>query len=150
MTMKWLLSLALVTFASAATAQTHAELKEQVRQAEIAFAKTMADRDYAAFASFIAEDSVFFGRSEAYRGKAAVVASWKQLYEGPQAPFSWRPDTVEVLNSGELALSSGPVLDPAGQRFGTFQSIWRREKDGRWRVIFDKGADYCAPEPEKK
>ena len=149
--MKWVLLSALVALASAAAAETNAELKEQVRQAEVAFAKTMADRDYAAFATFIAEDSVFFGRSEAFRGKAAVVASWKQLYEGPQAPFSWGPDTVEVLDSGQLALSSGPVLDPTGKRFGTFQSIWRREKDGRWRVIFDKGADYCPPPaPEKK
>jgi ketosteroid isomerase-like protein len=149
--MNWILSSALVAFASAAAAETNAELQEQVRQAEIAFAKTMADRDYAAFATFIAEDSVFFGRTEAYRGKAAVVASWKQLYEGPKAPFSWGPDTVEVLDSGQLALSSGPVLDATGQRFGTFQSIWRREKDGSWRVIFDKGADYCPPPaPEKK
>ncbi len=36
-----------------------------------------------------AEDSVFFGRSEAFRGKAVVVASWEQLFEGPQAPF-WK------------------------------------------------------------
>ena len=143
--MKWILSSALVALASAAAAETNAELKEQVRQAEIAFAKTMADRNHAAFATFIAEDSVFFGRSEAFRGKAAVVASWKQLYEGPQAPFSWGPETVEVLDSGELALSSGPVLDSTGKRFGTFQSIWKREKDGGWRVIFDKGADYCPP-----
>jgi len=143
--MKWILSSALVALASAAAAETNAELKEQVRQAEIAFAKTMADRNHAAFATFIADDSVFFGRSEALRGKAAVVAGWKQLYEGPQAPFSWGPETVEVLSSGELALSSGPVLDPTGKRFGTFQSIWKREKDGGWRVIFDKGADYCPP-----
>jgi ketosteroid isomerase-like protein len=150
--MKWVFLSALVAFpaVAAAAAETNAELKEQVRQAEIAFAKTMADRNLDAFASFIAEDSVFFGRSEAFRGKAAVVASWKQLYEGPEAPFSWAPDTVEVLDSGELALSSGPVLDPKGKRFGTFQSIWRREKGGRWRVIFDKGADYCPPSPPEK
>jgi ketosteroid isomerase-like protein len=144
--MKWLLVLIVAAaVVPGAGAETNAELREQVRQSEIAFAKTMADRDHAAFATFIAEDSVFFGRTEAFRGKAAVVASWKPLYDGPQAPFSWAPDTVEVLAGGDLALSSGPVLDPTGKRFGTFQSIWRREKDGRWRVVFDKGADYCPP-----
>ncbi len=148
--MKLKLWLAFVALAPLAAAETNAELTEQVRKAEVAFAKTMADRDYAAFATFIGEDSVFFGRSAAFRGKAAVVASWKGLYEGPLAPFSWGPDTVEVLDSGELAITSGPVLDPAGQRFGTFQSIWRREKDGRWRVIFDKGTDYCAPPAAEK
>ena len=138
-------------YASAAAAESNADRREKVRQAEMAFAKTMADRDHAAFATFVAEDSVFFGRTEALRGKAAVVAGWKPLFEGPQAPFSWRPETVEVLDSGELALSSGPVLDSAGKRSGTFQSIWRRENDGRWRVVFDKGTDYCpppAPEPK--
>jgi ketosteroid isomerase-like protein len=111
----------------------------------------MADRDHAAFATFVAEDSVFFGPTEAFRGKAAVVTGWKGLYEGAKAPFSWAPEVVEVLAGGDLALSSGPVLDPAGRRVGTFQSIWRRENDGQWRVIFDKGADYCPPAaPEKK
>lgn len=25
----------------------------------------------------------------------------------------------------------------------TFNSIWRREAQGRWRVVFDKGCDVC-------
>ena len=57
---------------------------------------------------------------------------------GP-APFSWKPDVIEVLPSGNLAISSGPVLDPGGKKIGNFSSIWRREPDGRWLVIFDKG-----------
>ncbi len=140
--MKWTLA-ALLAFAPAVTAESNAELKEQVRRTEIAFAKTMADRDHAAFASFLAEDTVFFGRT-VERGKAAVALAWKRFYDAPQAPFSWTPDTVEVLDSGTLGLSSGPVFDPSGARVGTFNSIWRREQDGRWRVIFDKGCD-CAP-----
>ena len=140
--MKWSLA-AVAAIAPFAFAETNAELKEQVRQSEIAFAKTMADRDHAAFTSFVADEAVFFGRT-VQRGKAAVAEAWKGLYEGPTAPFSWTPDTVEVLDSGTLGLSSGPVFDAAGKRMGTFSSIWRREKDGRWRVIFDKGCD-CPP-----
>jgi hypothetical protein len=68
-----------------------------------------------------------------------VVASWKGLFEGAQAPFSWEPDIVEVLDPATLALSSGPVRDREGKRIGTFNSIWRRERDGPWRVVFDKG-----------
>jgi ketosteroid isomerase-like protein len=148
--MKWVIRLALCSAVGAgAAAEANLELREQVRQAELAFAKTMADRDHAAFATFVSEEAVFFGRSGAQRGKGAVVAAWKGLYEGPQAPFSWAPDTVEVLDSGTLALSSGPVVDPTGVRTGTFQSIWRRESDGSWRVIFDKGADYCPPREKR-
>ena len=121
-----------------ASAETHAELAAQVRAAETAFAKTMADRDHAAFSSFLADEAIFFGQG-ALRGKAAIAAGWKTYFEGPAAPFSWEPVTVEVLDSGTLALSSGPVRDPQGQQIGTFSSIWRREADGKWRVVFDKG-----------
>jgi len=120
-------------------AETNDALREQVRARERAFAKTMADRDHAAFQSFLADEAVFFGRAGATRGKAAVAAEWKPLFESPAAPFSWDPETVEVLDSGTLAISSGPVKRPDGTRSGTFNSIWRREKDGVWRVVFDKG-----------
>ena len=106
---------------------------------EVAFAKTMADRDHKAFSSFLSNEAVFFGQASTLRGKAAVAEGWRRFYEGPQAPFSWGPDRVEVLDSGGLALSSGPVFDPAGKRTGTFTSIWRKEADGTWRIIFDKG-----------
>lgn len=118
------------------------ELSEQVRNAEIAFAKTMADRDHGAFVSFLADEAVFVGRTKR-RGKAQVAEGWKPFFAGQQAPFSWAPETVEVLDSGTLALSSGPVWNAAGQRTGTFNSVWRREKDGRWKVILDNGCPPC-------
>jgi ketosteroid isomerase-like protein len=131
-----------LSFTPSAWCETRAELAQQVRDAENGFAATMAARDLKAFESFLADEAVFFGQ-EALRGKAAVVAGWKSFYEKPQAPFSWRSESVEVLDSGRLAHSSGPVLNPKGERVGTFNSIWRREGDGRWKVVFDKGCDVC-------
>jgi ketosteroid isomerase-like protein len=107
----------------------------------------MADRDFAAFASHVAEESIFFGSSGPTRGKAAVLADWKPFFEGAAAPFSWKPEVVEVLASGSLAHSSGPVWDAQGKRIGTFNSIWRREADGRWLVVFDKGCPVCECAP---
>lgn len=132
-----------MALAGAASAETNLELKEQVRKAETAFAKSMADRDHTAFATHVAEDAVFFGSRDVQRGKAAVVAAWKPLFDGPQAPFSWSPAEVEVLDSGTLAMSSGPVLDPSGKRFGTFTSVWHRDKDGSWKIVLDKGCPPC-------
>ncbi len=135
------LALAAVTLSAAPTPQSTSDLQAEVRGAERAFAKTMADRDHAAFTSFLADEAVFFGGATPLRGKAAIAAGWKPFFEGPQAPFSWDPEVVEVLDSGTLALSSGPVKDPQGQVVGIFNSIWRREADGRWRVVFDKGCE---------
>lgn len=120
-------------------AQTREELTRQVQAAESSFAATMAQRDLAAFTSHLATETVFFGRRGEVRGKQAVADDWKRFFEGPAAPFSWRPETVAVLDSGTLGLTSGPVFDPTGKRIGTFNSVWRREADGGWRIIFDKG-----------
>lgn len=116
-----------------------AALERQVADTERAFAKTMADRDLAAFSSFLSEETVFFSGPEPLRGKQAVTAWWRRFYEKPEAPFSWEPARVEALDSGTLALSTGPVLDPAGKCVGSFTSIWRQEAPGVWRIIFDKG-----------
>jgi ketosteroid isomerase-like protein len=116
-----------------------ADLARQVADQERAFAKTMADRDHEAFSSFISDEGIFWGQKGVLRGRAQVAAGWKPFFDGPQAPFSWEPERVEVLDSGTLALSSGPVRDPSGKAIGTFNSVWRLESDGRWRVIFDKG-----------
>jgi len=132
-------ALASLLIAGPATAQTNADLARQVVVAESSFAHTMAARDHEAFASFIAPDAIFFSRQGPLRGRAAVLEAWAPFFAGPDAPFSWRPELVEVLDSGTLALTSGPVRDPTGRRTGTFNSIWRREPNDQWRVVFDKG-----------
>jgi ketosteroid isomerase-like protein len=114
-------------------------LTRQVFAAESSFAATMANRDSTAFAAFVAPDAVFFGEKSVMRGKTAVVAGWRAFFVEPTAPFSWKPETVEVLASGTLAHSSGPVHDAKGRQIGIFNSIWRREADGNWRIVFDKG-----------
>ena len=116
---------------------------DQVRAAETAFAKSMADRDLAAFTALLADDTVFWGGKGVNRGKAAVAADWKRFFNGPAAPFSWAPADVEVLNSGTLGFTSGPVFDPKGNRIGTFNSVWQRQPDGTWKIIFDKGCPPC-------
>jgi ketosteroid isomerase-like protein len=123
--------------------QAGAALREQVMATERAFARTMADRDFAAFTSFLSEEAVFFSGPTPLRGKAAVAAWWKRLYEKKEAPFSWEPAEVEVLDSGTLALSTGPVRDPAGKVVATFTSVWRLEAPGTWRIVLDKGNDVC-------
>jgi len=130
--------LAASAFATDVAGQT--DVDRQVEAREIAFARTMADRDLGAFLTFIAPEAIFFDGNEPLRGREAIGRAWAPFFEGPSAPFSWHPDLVEVLETGELALTSGPVRDPSGAVVGRFNSIWRREADGRWLVVFDKGS----------
>jgi ketosteroid isomerase-like protein len=129
--------------AGARAAEPVEALAARVRARETAFARTMADRDHAAFATFVAAEALFLGRS-VLRGREAVAEGWKPYFEGDKAPFSWQPDRVEVVDSGTLAFSTGPVLDSEGKRVGTFNSTWRLEKDGEWRVVLDSGCPPCA------
>jgi ketosteroid isomerase-like protein len=129
--------------AASQRAPSKVELERQVAETERAFAGTMAKRDFAAFSSFLSDETVFFNGPTALRGKEQVAGHWKRFFEKPDAPFSWEPEQIEVLGSGALALSSGPVRDREGKLIATFTSIWRLEAPGAWRIVFDKGNDVC-------
>lgn len=111
-----------------------------LEQREIAFAKTMADRDVKAFQSFISPEAIFFSGNKPLIGSDTILKAWGPFFQGDTAPFSWYPDVIEVLESGNLGLTSGPVLSGSGEEIGRFNSIWRMDEDGAWRVVFDKGS----------
>lgn len=136
----WTAAFALVASRHASAQPTSPTLQQQVFAAERAFARSMAERDRAGFASAISEEAIFFNGPTVLRGKAQVVSGWASYFEGKTAPFSWDPDQVEVLDSGNLALSTGLVRNPDGKVIARFNSIWRLEAPGVWRVIFDKGS----------
>lgn len=47
------------------------------------------------------------------------------------------------------AADGAPVYDPPGRCIAEFNSIWRQDEDGRWRVIFDKGCHAFPAEGER-
>jgi ketosteroid isomerase-like protein len=134
--------------ATTATRADTAALAGEVRGAETAFARAMADRNFELFASFIADDAVFINAGQPLRGKTAVLLHWQRFFDRAQAPFAWAPQIVEVAPSGGLAYSEGPVTLPDGRVPMRYASTWRLEPDGRWRVVFDNGHSNC--ECEKK
>jgi ketosteroid isomerase-like protein len=118
-------------------------LRQEATIAEIAFAKSMADRDLEAFSRFIADDAIFLNDNKPLRGKAAVIAHWQRFFKSEKAPFSWRPDLVDVSAMENLAVSTGPVFNSEGKLIARFNSTWRMESPGVWRVVFDSGCDVC-------
>lgn len=122
---------------------SNAELRQQVVDAERGFAATMQARDHAAFTRFIADEAIFFSGPTVLRGREAIAKAWIQYYDKPRAPFSWAPEDVEVVASGTLAYSGGPIRDPDGKVIGRYNSIWRLEAPGLWKVVFDRGSDFC-------
>lgn len=147
--MKHALLLAAGLLSTAAGANPDLEtLREQVRLAECAFARSMADRDFEAFARHVADDTVFFAPGMR-RGKAQVLEGWKRFFEGAQAPFSWAPQQVEMLADGSLGYSTGLVRGPDGKANSRFNSVWRRNGQGQWQVVFDSGSPLSEAEKAK-
>lgn len=132
------ISIAMLALASGSRL-SNAELQRQVARTERAFAATMAARDHAAFAGFLAQEAVFISGASTLRGRDAVAEAWRGYFTDAQAPFSWEPEQVVVVDSGTLAYSGGPVRDRTGRLIGRYNSIWRLEAPGRWQIVFDRG-----------
>lgn len=150
MTKTLLAGLAGLALAGGVAAQPDPDaLTRQVADTERAFARSMAERDHAAFTKHLSEHAVFFSGPKVLQGRAAVAAAWKRFFEAKEAPFSWEPDQVVVLADGTLAHSSGPVRGPDGKPIARFNSVWRLEAPGTWRIVFDKGEAWEAPAAAK-
>ncbi len=141
--MKYLIFIFLTAvYGNDALAQAIDNIETEVAKVERAFAKTMADRNFGAFSSFLADDTVFWNNGSALRGKQAVMNVWQAYYDNEAAPFKWEPETVMLIKGGNLALSTGPVSDESSI-FMYYTSVWRKEADGNWKIILDKGQKYC-------
>ena len=114
-----------------------ADPAEEVRQAEIAFAKAFADRDQAKFFGFVLDDASFLAPLRTMSGKQAITDRWSRFFSGPEAPFSWGPERVAVNKAGTVGLSTGPVFDPKGSHAGNYSSVWLKQPDGSWKILFD-------------
>ena len=128
-----------------AESQEDARLVEAVRCAELAFAYSVEHGDRAAFEGFLADDARFAG-ARLLRGPEEILQGWEQLLDSDYPRLTWRPAIVEILADGELALSRGPYLlvvrDAEGslvESWGYYNSIWRRNAEGRWKIQADMG-----------
>jgi ketosteroid isomerase-like protein len=146
------LTLALIVFFSSTAL---ADLADEVRCREIGFSKSAEARDAESFASFIDADARFVGSSVTH-GPAAIAKAWSVFLSDGGPAIKWRPQIIEVLEDGTLALSRGPyrmiTKDENGEQtehWGTFNSVWRLNDDGAWRVVFDAGNAAAEPPTEE-
>lgn len=112
---------------------------------ERSFAQSVEAHDAAAFAAHLHPGTVFIGGAGATRGADAVVAQWAPLLAA-DGPLRWHPERVVIGGDPDTALSMGPYWlreDRPGLaprfRIGRFISVWKRDADGSWRVLFDGG-----------
>ena len=102
----------------------------------------------AAFLEYFAADSIAFAPDP--------VSARDRLATRPPRPFSeeeltWEPKAGDIAASGEMGWLTGPstFIDHTATQpkpaYGNYLSIWKKQKDGRWRVFIDLGTNVPAP-----
>jgi ketosteroid isomerase-like protein len=81
----------------------------------------------------------------------------QQLRESPDPPkdlqLIWEPRVGDVAGSGELGYLTGPVRNilPSRNngrpRHSTYFSVWKRQRNGEYRVVIDVGTQTPGPVP---
>jgi ketosteroid isomerase-like protein len=132
---------------TALTVTVRAQLPAPVKtlvDAERAFSAAAAakgQRD--AFLEFLADDSLLF-RPGPVPGKM-----FYRTRPVPPGLLSWAPVFADVAADGDMGLSTGPyefrkdekATDPPSG-YGHFVSVWRKQKDGAWKVEVDLGTSH--------
>ena len=136
-----------VIFALFACNHASADARHDVQCREIGFSNSVEVRDVKLFRSFIDPDARFVGNAVS-KGVDAIALRWDVFLKAGGPSIKWRPQFIEVLEDGKLALTRGPYRMIAtgedgveSEYWGTFNSVWRLGKDGQWRVVFDAGSE---------
>jgi ketosteroid isomerase-like protein len=127
-------------------AETPAEAARAMVEAEKKFYETGQEKGTrAAFLEFLAEDGIVF-QPGPVNGKDV----WGKRTE-TGLDLVWRPSFAVMAQSADFGYDTGPAKWRANKKeekftgYGQFISIWKKQKDGSWKVALDCGIEN--PEP---
>ncbi len=142
------LAAVLATLCGTALAQTkdpRTIVETAMMQADRLFNQAAADRDMKRFLSFVADDAKF--DSAEGLGKDAVAKAWAAFFEPDGPTISWAPTKAGALVAGDVGYTVGTwerhsksAAGIAVVTRGEYLTVWRKQKDGIWRVQFDTGS----------
>jgi len=114
---------------------------------EARFAKDVLERGGAAFADWFAEDAVELGNAQPpVIGRVAIAKSGN--WTPKQYQLTWTPTDAMMGPSGDIGYTwghfEGHSKDANGNPVtssGRYITIWRKEPDGKWKVVLDAGSN---------
>ena len=120
--------------------------KNEIIQTEKDFADMASSNGIAqAFLFYAAEDAVLERNDVLIKGKQSIADILrKNNSNSMEVTLSWKPDFVDVSNSGDLGYTYGKYqyvsIDSLGNKQeseGIFHTVWKRQKDGSWKYVWD-------------
>jgi ketosteroid isomerase-like protein len=125
-----------------AEAETPADAVRSMVDAEKKFYETGQEKGTrAAFLAFLADDAIVF-RPGPVNGKEA----WGKRPE-TGLDLVWEPTFAAIARSGDFGYDTGPAkwrakkTDEKFSGYGHFISVWKKQKDGTWKVALDCGIE---------
>lgn len=125
-----------------ALAETPADALRAMVEAEKKFYETGQEKGTrAAFLEFLAEDGIIF-RPGPLNGRE----SWTKRTE-TGFDLVWEPTFAAIARSADFGYDTGPAKWRANKQeakfsgYGHFISIWKKQKDGSWKVALDVGIE---------
>jgi ketosteroid isomerase-like protein len=119
-------------------------------QLEANFAADVAKHGHDAFLTYFAEDGVEIVDGGGINDKDAMR---KQPPWPEGTTLTWTPVHAEMAASGDLGYTYGNYVYTAKNKegklvanYGKYTSIWKKQKDGQWKVVVDMGNS--SPDPK--
>ncbi len=114
-------------------------------RAFIRYAKEKNTRD--AFIAFLADDAVTAAQGQGPR----VGKKYLEDQKPNESYLHWELAFSDIASSGDFGFNTGPwefrekKTDEKAVAFGQFVSAWKKDKDGKWKVIIDIGITHEEP-----
>ena len=144
--------LLLLLFAASSFAKKEKSAKDEnlLLQLEANFAADVAKHGHDAFLTYFAEDGVEIVDGGGINDKDAMR---KQPPWPEGTTLTWTPVHAEMAASGDLGYTYGNYVYTAKNKegklvanYGKYTSIWKKQKDGQWKVVVDMGNS--SPDPK--
>jgi ketosteroid isomerase-like protein len=146
-----LCALGFLSLAVTAAKDYKQEILDADRTFDAAVAKAGTD-GARAWAGYFAEDGGM-NSVPAIRGREEVQKAMDPFFSKAGNTLRWQPDFADVAKSGDLGYTLGKsqryFTDKEGKAFeneGRYITIWKRQKNGEWKIAFDGGTS-TPPKP---
>jgi ketosteroid isomerase-like protein len=111
------------------------------------FSRTTQEKGIDGWVYYFAEDGEMApAKGEIIKGKDAIRKAMAPFFQHLGNSLVWEPESAEVSEDESMGYTYGKyirtTMDEAGNTVigkGRYTSIWRKQKDGKYRIIFDIG-----------
>lgn len=119
---------------------------DTLKQLEAEFMRAAAEKGSAGYMSYYADEAVEVPNGAALIQGKTNIAKDMAFLDDKSNSLTWTPAGADISSSGDLGYTYGNYefrsKDKDGKpvvEHGKYTSIWKKQKDGSWKVVLDMG-----------